>query len=87
VLYGEVGTARQSTFDLLGLPVVLAMQLAHLATVRSTPHLITASCIQSAQRPASSIEVGGAELAGERVRLYRLLAPGEARDVVGFPQA
>ena len=86
VLHGEVGTARQRAFDLLGLPVVLAMQLAHLATVRTTPHLITGPCIQSAGGQVPSIEVEGAELAGERIRLYRLLAPRETQ-ATGDPQA
>lgn len=77
VLYGELGTARLRAFDVLGLPVIQAIRLARLATVRSSPHLAAAATIAAARLAVPSIEVEGVEIGKERVRLYRLLAAHE----------
>ena len=77
LLFGELGTPRQRAHDLLGQPVALAIRLARLATERGTPHLISASTIAAARQPHSAIEVDGAELGGQRLRIYRLLTQDE----------
>jgi len=77
LLYGELGTARLRAFDVLGLPVIQAIRLARLATARSAPHLIAASCVGAARASVPSIEVEGVEIGKERVRLYRLLTGSE----------
>ena len=77
VLFGELGTARQRAHDVLGQPVILAIRLARLATERCTPHLVSANTIQIARQVQPSIEVDGAELGGQKLRIYRLLSGSE----------
>jgi adenylate cyclase len=83
VLYGELGTAKLRAFDVLGLPVIQAIRLARLATVRSTPHLIAGSSIGASRLQVPSIELEGVEIGKERVRLYRLLSGRELADAAG----
>jgi len=83
VLFGELGTARQRAYDVLGNPVTTAIRLSRLATVRAVPHLIASGTVQALLEPARVIEVEGAELSGKMVRLYRLLAEGEPGAVGG----
>jgi class 3 adenylate cyclase len=78
VLFGELGTARQRAYDVLGNSVTMAIRLSRLATVRGVPYLVASGTIQALLEPARVIEVEGAELSGKMVRLYRLLAEGEA---------
>ena len=68
---------------MLGLPVIQAIRLATLATVRSTPHLIAGASIASARLDVPSIEVEGVEIGKERVRLYRLLSAYELESGTG----
>lgn len=77
VLHGDVGTNRQRVFDVLGQPVTLAKRLARLATVRGTPHLVTASCVWASGTAIPTIEVEGAEFGKEPIRLYRALTTQE----------
>ena len=83
MLFGELGTARQRAHDALGQPVMVAIRLARLASERGVPHLISASTIQIARQSIASIEVEGAELGGLKLRIYRLLAPDEAKAAPG----
>ncbi len=79
VLFGELGTARQRAYDVLGNPVTTAIRLSRLATVRGVPHVIGSTTIQALrdQPGARAIEVEGAEVSGKMLRLYRLLGEGE----------
>lgn len=77
VLHGDIGTQRVRTFDVLGEPVTLASKLVRLAKARGAPHLISGGTYHAAREPVPCVETEGAEIAGKRVRLYRLLAPQE----------
>jgi adenylate cyclase len=80
VLCGELGTARLRAYDVLGNPVTTAIRLSRLATTRGVPHIIASGTIQALREAAPVIEIEGAELSNKKVRLYRLLAEGEAED-------
>jgi adenylate cyclase len=80
VLYGELGTARQRAYDVLGNPVTLAIKLARMATIRGTPHLISSTTVQAQREAVAAIEVEGAELGTRKVRLYRLLSDRETAE-------
>jgi adenylate cyclase len=86
LLYGELGTAKLRAIDALGMPVIHAIRLSRLATIRKVPHLVAASTIQAARRPedAPSIETEDAEIGAQRVRLFRLL--GERETAAGAPE-
>jgi adenylate cyclase len=77
LLHGNLGTDRQHAFDVLGRPVNLAFKLAHLATVRGVPHLVDTQCVNAAREEIPCIEVEGAEIGGEKERLYRILSEEE----------
>lgn len=83
VLYGELGTERQRAFDVLGRPVNLAIKLARLATVRATPHLVAEACLRTAADEVASIELEGAEVGDQKLRLFRVLTDEEAAEREG----
>jgi adenylate cyclase len=83
VLFGSLGTDQLRAFDALGRPVTLAVKLAHLATVRDVPHLVTAATREAAQESVPCIEMEGAEFGGEAVRLYRVLTGAELAQTAG----
>jgi adenylate cyclase len=78
VLFGELGTERQRAFDVLGRPVNLAIKLARLATVRATPHLVAEACLRTTEGDVPSIELEGAEVGDQPLRLFRVLTDEEA---------
>jgi adenylate cyclase len=67
VLAGQIGTARNRSFDVLGSPVNTAVTLAGVAAARSMEHLLAL-----AEPDPACVEVDGVEIAGTLARLYRL---------------
>jgi adenylate cyclase len=67
LLAGQIGTARNRNFDVLGAPVVAAMKLAGVATARGIDHLLAL-----AEPQPECVEVEGVEMVGKLWRLFRL---------------
>jgi class 3 adenylate cyclase len=67
VLAGQIGTARNRTFDVLGAPVNTAVTLVGVAAARSMEHLLAL-----AEPDPACVEVEGVEIAGKLTRLFRL---------------
>jgi len=71
LLAGQIGTARNRTFDVLGAPVVAAMKLTGLATSRDADHLLALG-----EPQPGCVEVEGVEMVGKLWRLFRLADRG-----------
>ena len=67
LLAGQIGTASNRSFDVLGAPVVVAMKLTGLATSRGVDHLLAL-----AEPQPECVEVEGVEMVGKLWRLFRL---------------
>jgi class 3 adenylate cyclase len=70
VLIGQIGTARQHAFDVLGKPANVAYKLTAIATVRDVDNLVTADVLAGDTKGAIEAEV--ANIGGARHRLYQV---------------
>jgi class 3 adenylate cyclase len=70
VLVGQIGTAKQHAFDVLGQPANIAYKLTAIATVRDVDNLVTADVL--AGDTSGAIESEAVALGGQRHRLYQV---------------
>ena len=70
VLVGQIGTAKQHAFDVLGKPANIAYKLTAIATMRDVDNLVTADVL--AGDVSGAIESEAAALGGQRHRLYQV---------------
>ena len=70
VLVGQIGTAKQHAFDVLGAPANVAYKLTAVATMRDVDNLVTADVLAGGREGA--IESESVALGGQRYRLYQV---------------